>query len=37
VKGASHMVPQSKRAEALDLFNSTIEGSKDLFYYLKEE
>jgi hypothetical protein len=37
VKGASHMVPQSKRAEALELFNSTIEGSRELFYYLKDE
>jgi hypothetical protein len=36
VKGASHMVPQSKRAEALDLFTSTISGSKELFYYLKD-
>jgi hypothetical protein len=27
------MVPQSKRAEALNIFNSTIEGSKDLYKY----
>lgn len=37
VKGASHMAPQSKRAEALFLFNSTIEGSKSIFTYLKDE
>jgi hypothetical protein len=31
------MVPQSKRAEALNIFNATIEGSRQLFYYLKEQ
>lgn len=26
VKGASHMVPQSKRAEAFNLFKQVVEG-----------
>jgi len=30
------MVPQSKRAEALNIFNSTIEGSRGLFLHLKD-
>jgi len=30
VKGASHQVPQSKRPEALNLFNMTLSGHADM-------
>jgi len=32
-KGASHQVPQSKRAEALEFFTNVLEGHKDYQRY----
>lgn len=33
-KGASHQVPQSKRAEALEFFTNVLEGHKDYQRYV---
>jgi len=35
-KGASHQVPQSKRAEALEFFTNVLEGHKDYQRYVVE-